>query len=183
MTYTLFRSGASALGLIGACAVAQDVGFAIRVNGEPLTQDRRVTDVARKVDVALADADVQVVFDGLGAVPRLDMEIAGAPAGYMAGQAVTLQSALNYPAYVARAEFRLIDRTALGGARTVVVVPVTPNGPAQVVLPDGDLVVVHRVYDAGGRFDETLPLSLASGDRRANALRGVITTSIISKAS
>jgi len=89
--------------------------------------------------VALANADVQVRFDGLATTPRLDMEVIGS------GSHVTLQSAMNYPAFVSRGEMRIIDRDALGGARVVQVVPVSPNGRVDVTLPAGDLVVVHRV--------------------------------------
>ena len=36
------------------------------------------------------------------------------------------------------------------------------DGAVQITLPQGgDLVVVHRVYDAQGRFDETEPLPLS----------------------
>lgn len=141
-------------------------GFSIRLNGDPVTSDTAVTNIARQVDVALEDADIQVVFDGLGAEPRLDLEIIGDDNGAAVGDTIQLQSALNYPAYIARAEFRLIDRAAIGGPRTVGVVPVAPNGVASVVVPEGDIVVVHRVYDANGRFDETLQLVLAEADNR-----------------
>ncbi len=184
MTVTARALGATALSLLATMAAAQSksvqenaatvvapppAGFAIRVNGTVLTEDSGVANVARQVDVALAQADVQVVFDGLGADPRLDMELVGPADSYGPGDQVTLQSALNYPAYIDRAEFRIVDRAAIGGARTVATVPVTVNGTATVTLPTGaDLVVVHRVYDATGRFDETEPLVLADGDRRAN---------------
>ncbi len=145
-------------------------GFSIRVNGDVITEDSGVANVARQVDVALEQADVQVVFDGLGGDPRLDMEIAGPTESHGPGDQVTLQSALNYPAYVDRAEFRIVDRAAVGGPRTVATIPVAVNGQATVTLPAGDdLVVVHRVYNETGRFDETEPLVFADGDRRANA--------------
>ena len=146
-------------------ATAQD-GFAISLNGDALIGDPVVVDTVRKTDVALANADVQVVFDGLGATQRLDVELVGEPG--TSGQTVTLQSALNYPAFVQRSEMRVIDRAATGGPRTVATVPVSPNGQVTLTLPDGDdLVVVHRVYDAQGRFDETEPLSVMRADPRA----------------
>ncbi|MEL6570056.1 MAG: hypothetical protein AAFQ64_00250 [Pseudomonadota bacterium] len=154
----------------GTVAAPPSAGFSIRVNGEVLTEDGGVENVARQVDVALDQADVQIVFDGLGGEPRLDMEIAGPTESHEPGDLVTLQSALNYPAYIDRAEFRIIDRAAIGGPRTVATVPVTANGVATVTLPAGeDLVVVHRVYDQTGRFDETEPLTFADSDRRANS--------------
>ena len=145
-------------------------GFVISVNGAPIAGDARVADIVRQTDLALADADVQVTFDGLGAIPRLDLEILGSGQGYVPGDTVTLQSALNYPAYVTRGELRVIDLDAAGGARTVLVAPITPNGQASLILPEGEnLVVVHRVYDSAGRYDETAPLALGRADARALA--------------
>lgn len=141
-------------------------GFVISVNGDAIVGDRAVQDVVRRTDVQLANAEVQVTFDGLGADPRLDVEIVG-QAPRTAGQTVTLQSALNYPAFVNRGEMRIIDRAATGGPRTVDVIGVNPNGVATFALPEGnDLVVVHRVYGADGRFDETAPLRLTVDDSR-----------------
>ena len=159
----LKRSTKAALMTSVALCLAQPAlaqGFVISVDGQTLTGDTRVTDVVRRTDVALANADVQVTFDGLGIKPRLDVEVSGT-------DVVTLQSALNYPAFVTRGEMRIIDRAALGGARTVQVVDVAPNGSVTMTVPKGDdLVVVHRVYDADGRFDETAPLSLRREDTR-----------------
>ncbi len=145
-------------------------GFVISVNGAPISGDARVADTVRQTDLALANADVQVTFDGLGAEPRLDLEIIGPGRSFAPGDNVTLQSALNYPAYVTRGELRVIDLDARGGPRTLLVAPIAPNGQASVTLPEGDnLVVVHRVYDAAGRYDETAPLALGRADSRALA--------------
>ncbi len=158
----------SALALALAMPANAQEGFAITLNGNAVAGDPVVVDTVRRTDVALANADVQVVFDGLGAVPRLDLELIGDPG--QAGDTVTLQSALNYPAFVQRGEVRVIDRAALGGPRTVATVPVNPNGQVALTLPEGDdLVVVHRVYDAQGRFDETAPLSVMRADDRGLA--------------
>lgn len=145
-------------------------GFVISINGAPIAGDARVADTGRQTDIALADADVQVRFDGLGVTPRLDLEIVGPGQGYSPGDTVTLQSALNYPAYVTRGELRVIDLDASGGPRTLEVAPIKPNGQASVTLPEGDnLVIVHRVYDAAGRYDETAPLALGRADARGLA--------------
>ena len=125
---------------------AGGAGFVISVNGAPIAGDARVADTVRQTDVALANADVQVTFDGLGADLRLDLEIVCPGRRYAAGDTVTLQSALNYPAYVTRAELRVIDLDARGGPRTLLVAPIGPNGQASVILPQGDnLDIVHRV--------------------------------------
>lgn len=160
--------GATALSLIAATVHGQsNEGFSIRVNGADVASDTTVTSIARRADVALADADIQVVVDGLGVVPRLDLKVLGNAAPYGAGDAVTLQSWVNYPAYIQRAEMRIIDRAVVGGPRTVAVVPIMPNGQVVLTLPAGeDFSVVHRVYDTQGRFDETYPLSLSTPDDR-----------------
>jgi len=128
--------------------------------------DRRVVEQTRTLDLAIQQADVQVSFNGLGATPRLDFEIGDVTGG---GQ-VTLQSALNYPAYVSRAEMRVIDVSAIGGARTLSVVGVNPNGTATIAVPEGEIAVVHRVYDAQGRFDETKPQLISAPEARVGGV-------------
>ena len=189
MSLTTRLLGASALTVIAATVSAQDAvnipvgantepattvalpvqGFVISVNGDAIAGDREVVDIVRRTDVQLANADVQVTFDGLGAEPRLDLETVGASRAYRAGEIVTIQSALNYPSFVTRGELRVVDRAASGGPRTVLTAPIDPNGQASVTVPAGrDLVIVYRVYDAAGRFDETRPLALSVGDQRPN---------------
>ena len=181
--------GATALTIITTAVFAQDAtntpngtttenaavaamplqGFIISVNGNAIAGDRNVEAIARRTDVQLANADVQVTFEGLGGEPRLDLETVGPTRAYRAGETVVLQSALNYPAYVTRGELRVIDRDARGGPRTVMTVPIDPNGRASLQVPEGgDLVIVHRVYDANGRYDETRALALSVGDQRPN---------------
>lgn len=146
--------------------VPQATGFSISINGAPVTGDPQVEDLARQADLALEDADVQVKYDGLDIRPRLDIEFIG-DSGFEAGETVRIQSAVNYPAFIARAELRVIDPFAVGGPRILSVIPVEPNGQATLVMPEGEgLVVTHRVYDRQGRFDETHPLSLARQDPR-----------------
>ncbi|MEM1234129.1 MAG: hypothetical protein AAGH70_08365, partial [Pseudomonadota bacterium] len=58
-------------------------------------------------------------------------------------------------------------RAAVGGPRLLGTVPITPNGATSVVIPEGvDVVAVHRVYDARGRYDETVQLPLMQPDDR-----------------
>ncbi|TCS49320.1 outer membrane protein with beta-barrel domain [Primorskyibacter sedentarius] len=142
-------------------------GFSLTINGQTLVSDRTVESIARQADIKLADADIRVSFDGLGHDPRLDLEISGTPRIYGPGDRIQLQSALNYPAYVSRGEIRFIDRAAPGGPKTIMTAPITPNGQANVTVPEGrDIYVVHRVYDEKGRYDETAPLRLAALDQR-----------------
>jgi len=147
--------------------VTNDAGFSISLDGQTLDSDPTIEDQVRIVDLALERANVQVTFDGFNPETRLAVETVGTPRAYAAGESVTLQSETNYPAFIEKAEFRIIDRGAAGGPRLAGVVPVTVNGQASLVVPQGrDIVVVHRVYDARGRFDETAALPLGQADDR-----------------
>ncbi|MBT8442691.1 MAG: hypothetical protein KJO76_09925, partial [Gammaproteobacteria bacterium] len=139
-------------------------GFAISINGVPLgNNDPTVEDRARKVDEALARTDIQVRFDGLDTIPRLDFEILGDREEFDTGDKVRVQSLMNYPGFVTRGELRIMDLGAPGGPRTVAVVGIAPNGTASFTAPEGtDLVLSHRVYDAKGRYDETAARVLSS---------------------
>ncbi|MCB1400934.1 MAG: hypothetical protein KDJ82_14395 [Rhodobacteraceae bacterium] len=136
-------------------------GFVLSIDGDTFVGDARIEDRIRATDLALEAADIQIRFDGLETKKRLDLEFD------RRGHRVMLQSRLNYPGYISRAEMRVIDLAARGGPATVAVVPVAPNGAVTVDLPEGDnLSVIHRVYDAAGRYDETIALSLESPDDR-----------------
>ncbi|MEM1149147.1 MAG: hypothetical protein AAGI03_01115 [Pseudomonadota bacterium] len=142
-------------------------GFVLSVDGQPVNADPSVEDFVRQTDVALSQADVKVQLDTLTNNQVLDVEVRGAPQAYGPGDTVTLISETNYPAFLERAEMRIIDQSAPGGPRLVQVVPVAVNGEASVTLPEGRaLAVVHRVYDARGRYDETQPLPLSRADMR-----------------
>ncbi|MCH2078008.1 MAG: hypothetical protein MK180_14215 [Rhodobacteraceae bacterium] len=142
-------------------------GFVLSLDGKPLNADPNVEDLVRQTDVALAQADVKIQLDTLTTNQVLDVEVAGESRAYEAGQTVTLISETNYPAFLARAEMRIIDQGAAGGPKLLQVVPVDINGRVIVTLPEGsDLAVTHRVYDARGRYDETQPLPLGEADDR-----------------
>lgn len=146
-------------------------GFLISVDGATVAGDtslKPLREQARVVqDRALAKADLQVRFDGLDLRPRLDLRRLDSG---QAGKPVELISELNYPAWVTRGELRVMDMGARGGPKLLSVLPITPNGTAQIPLPKGDEVaVVHRVYDRQGRYDETAPLWLSrKGDSPQN---------------
>mgnify|MGYP000362624105 CR=1 FL=1 len=127
-------------------------GFVLSLDGETVVGDTAVEKRVERVEVRLAAADVQITYDGADPVPELQVRVARQGAGWV------FTSASNYPAYIARGEVRLIDQGAAGGPRLIAVAPLSPN--AQTVLPTPDAidpVVVYRVYDARGRFDETAP--------------------------
>lgn len=144
------------------------VGFQIVIDGQPIAGDERVEDVTRQTDLALEQADIRISFDGLGAQQRLDLQRSNAADAMRPGDSVTFTSRLNYPAYVSRGEIRIIDREGLGfGGKVLAVVPVDPNGQATITIPPGErIVAVHRVYDARGRYDETIDIPLTEADDR-----------------
>ncbi|MBU2991671.1 hypothetical protein Q4555_13285 [Octadecabacter sp. 1_MG-2023] len=147
--------------------VGNDAGFVLSLDGVAVDADPQVEDRVRKADIALANADVQIQLDANDPVPQLDVEIAGTPRRYAVGDQISLISETNYPAFVVRGEMRIIDRGAQGGPRLLATIPVAANGQASVIIPEGrDIVVVHRVYDARGRYDETQALSLLTPDDR-----------------
>lgn len=144
-------------------------GFAISINGVPLdSSDPQVEDQARRVDEVLERANIQVKYDGLDIRPRLDLEILGDADAYAAGDAMRVRSILNYPYFVARGEIRIISVSKFGGAKTLRVIEIDPNGDAQFEVPTGEnIALVHRVYDAKGRYDETFPIALSNPGSRA----------------
>lgn len=155
---------------IGVPPIGAPQGFVISINGDAIAGDVGVRDEIRYTDVQLAQADVQVVYDGLGGEPRLDLQLLGGPRIYRAGDSVTVQSELNYPAYVERGEIRVVDLGARGGTKVIGIVPIAPNGQTTITVPEGeDIAIIHRVYDARGRFDATAPIPVSGPDRRAEA--------------
>ncbi len=153
----------------GVPPIAAPQGFVISINGDAIVGDTGVRDQIRRTDVQLAQADVQVVYDGLGGTPRLDLQILGGPRVFRAGDSLTVQSELNYPAYVERGEIRVVDLGARGGARVIGIVPIAPNGQTTITVPDGEnIALIHRVYDSNGRFDATSAIPVSRADTRAN---------------
>lgn len=143
-------------------------GFDISVDGAPVAQDGTIAagppkraSVKRRQDVALAQADVQVKFDGLDVRPRLAL---GAVASRtpQPGQEVRLVNQMNYPAFVTRGELRVIEVDQRGRGRVVQTTALSPNGEVTVRAPQAGVTryYSYRVYDARGRYDETQPLSL-----------------------
>ena len=156
-----------------------DVGFSISI--DPVSAGRdgagdRVTiagetvrhDDTRDVDRLFSDLGVQMKYDGLGARPILNVSTADLRRSYAAGDVVTFRASSNYPAWIDHAEIHIRDRSKRGPGVTVI--PVNPNGMVDWVMPatgSADLDYTLRVYDAAGRYDETVALPL---DRSATRL-------------
>jgi hypothetical protein len=136
----------------------------ISVDGQTVYGNSNLSDDQRKADVALADVDIQVKFDGLGVVPILNVSTWPVRRTYQAGEEVKFLASSNYPAWIAKSEIRVFERGANLDGSPLHSVPVHPRGDAAWNMPaDGpsELVYVLRVSDEKGRFDETKPLSLA----------------------
>ena len=145
-------------------------GFTITIDGgdTPTANDtpaarQSTPSLVREQDIALAEADLFVTFDGLNVRRRLNLAILNKDPA-QPGDQLRVQSQLNYPAFVERAELRLLELAPNGQVRLIEVVPIAPNGTATFRVPShDDLAIVHRVYDARGRFDETAPRPLFRG--------------------
>ncbi|WEX10577.1 TonB-dependent receptor [Chelativorans sp. AA-79] len=126
----------------------------------------RPVDRQRRTDVSLAAVDIQVKFDGLEAEPMLNVSTMPVERTYKAGETVTFLATANYPAFIEKAEIRIL-REGREKDGPVAIIPVAVNATADWVMPDaareeeGDFLYVLRVYDAKGRFDETEPLTVA----------------------
>ena len=153
---------------------AVDSGATTRrtIAGAPQAQEG-----ARRVDRLLADAGVQVTYDGLAVRPRLAVSTLDMKTSYTAGAPVTFNSSTNYPAWITRAEIRVTE--AGNPARVVAVIPIQPNGQAAWPMPaegEAEMAYSLRVYDAAGRYDETRRLAIArsAADHGAVAMTGPI---------
>lgn len=145
----------------------EEVGFSISIDDTHVAGSAPPRDPRRPNDIVAEKASVDIRFDGLNPMARLNVSTADLRAGYRAGDAVIFRSSANYAYFINRAEVRILDRA--NRRKPVAVLPISSNGQAGWSMPEGgsgDYVYVLRVYDAAGRFDETQPLRLTrlSGD-------------------
>ncbi len=170
---TVVNMPGSGLENTSAPAETGDMGFAITI--EAAQPDQQVASNGsggelRQVDRILEQAGVQVSYDGLGVKPVLSVKTNDLRSSYVAGSNVTFRASTNYPAWISRAEIRILD--ASRPADAVAVLPVDPNGSAEWIMPaDGadTMKYVLRVYDASGRSDETQMQSLDRSARAADS--------------
>ena len=154
--------------------------FDFSIDGQAADGSKRRSnaDSQRCTDVALAEAAVQIRYDGLGNEPRLN--VVASPDAALKGADVTFKTHSNYALLIARGEIRIFQKGDTTRQAPLAVVPLT-RGIASWQAPKdaADRVTyVLRIYDASGRFDETAPkiLDLAAiraGQRRAEDLMAV----------
>lgn len=166
-----------------------DEGFSISIEAtDPVAPPARVAGTGdlpkqstRQIDRLLSQAGVQVSYDGLGQRTRLAIATQDLRSTYPAGAPVAFRASSNYPAWIARAEVRVIDRDH--PTRVLATLPVAPNGTVTWAMPaapaDGsgdEMLYTLRVYDSAGRYDETraVPLNRSAKDFGATEKDGPI---------
>ncbi|MDZ5696773.1 TonB-dependent receptor, partial [Chelativorans sp. M5D2P16] len=135
---------------------------------EPVEGAVRPVDRQRQADVGLSAVDIQVKFDGLEAGRLLNVSTMPVERTYSAGEAVTFLATSNYPAFIDKAEIRIFEADAVHEGRPLAIIPVAINGTASWTMPAAEesaFAYVLRVHDKRGRYDETVPLTIARTDR------------------
>ena len=155
-----------------ACVAAEAKStspFRISIDGEPFgNAPANAADSERCVDQSLAEAEIQVRFDGLQAEPVLNVVAVGDAA--TRGGTVTFRPYSNYRAFIHKAELRVFDGPASSTREPYAVVPLPALDQALRWSVPADansdrLYYLLRVYDEQGRFDETAARPLALVDR------------------
>ncbi|MEM7721497.1 MAG: hypothetical protein AAF376_03915 [Pseudomonadota bacterium] len=116
-------------------------------------------------DELLRRANVNVQFDTLSFERRLNVLTDDLRGSFEAGETVTFRTSSNYPVFIDRAEVVILDRSR-PGQRVIATLPADINGTVDWVMPEDAperLGYVLRVYDAQGRFDETIPAQIVRG--------------------
>ncbi|OKL43791.1 TonB-dependent receptor [Pseudovibrio exalbescens] len=102
-------------------------------------------------------AKVQVNYKGINPVRSLRTFVRSEAPAYKPGATITITTESNYPAFIQRAELRVLKSGGRGDELLeTLVAPV--NGSVDWVLPELEntaLTYVFRVYDEQGRYDET----------------------------
>ncbi|KXF75792.1 hypothetical protein ATN84_17655 [Paramesorhizobium deserti] len=154
-----------------------DIPFSISVDGEtlaatgkPAGPGKAQADRQRRTDVGLSAVDIQVKFDGLDARPILNVSTTPVRRVYKIGEPVRFLATSNYPAFIARSEIRIFEADKSLKDEPVAAVPVAVNGEAEWVMPETEndktrFKYILRVYDDQGRYDETLPRTIARTDK------------------
>jgi hypothetical protein len=163
----LMNTTATLVFLAGPALASGDLPFKITVDGQPI--DGTVTQSTSKAPAleaekkGLAAVDIQIKFDGLGVRPLLNVSTLPPKVMFKPGENVRFLASFNYSAWVNRAEILIYETGKRSDDGIIESLEVSGLGAAEWRMPsDGpeNLEYVLRVYDAEGRFDETLPLPL-----------------------
>ncbi len=155
-------------------------GFSISVDGQTVAGTAPPYNPDRSSDIAAADAGVDIRYDGLDTRRMLNATTDDLRTAYRAGEPVRFRTSSNYPAFIERAEIRIIDLEKRGRP-TVATIPASSNGTVPWVMPQdgsGRFAYVLRVYDAKGRFDETTPLEIRRTEKAFETHRQVGTVAV-----
>ena len=153
---------ASPLLLTTTAAQAEALPFEISVDGQRVDGSTLPQGATDQVQGAL---DIQVKFDGLGVAPLLNVSTVPARTSFKAGDNIEFLARFNYAQWIDRGEVRIYKRGQRKADGLVQTLAIDEKGAAQWLMPSDaphDMEYVLRVYDADGRFDETLPLPLAN---------------------
>lgn len=136
-------------------------GFSISLN-DTLLSGATLPNSNRQADLLAYALDIDIRYDGLDTRQFLNVATTDLRMAYRGGETVTFNSSSNYPAFIQQAEIRIID---LGrrGYPVLAKLNTASNGVANWTMPadgSGNYAYVLRVYDAAGRYDETVPVAL-----------------------
>lgn len=142
--------------------------MSITIDGQPATNSDAINEADRQrcVDIATNRHDIQIQFDALNAEPKLN--VTAWPSGVVVGEPVEFNTYTNYRHWIQKAELRFFVAGQDAREKPYLVLPVT-LGQSLRFTPDArapaESFYVLRVYDAKGRFDETVRKSLSILDR------------------
>ncbi len=113
---------------------------------------------AERTDKALSDAQVQIKYDGINAIPQLNVSANAGDVAVSKQEPVNFQTYWNYGAFIERSEIRIFNVDASTRSTPIMVLPVGANQtaqlPANADLPT-DVIFVLRAYGQKNQFDET----------------------------
>jgi hypothetical protein len=163
-----WRSGAvcafallAALGLASPAFAGKPIPFEIKVDGERV--DGSELPPAPNATEDTEQMDIQIKFDGLGVMPKLNISTMPPRAAYKVGDKIEFLASTNYAAWIDRAEIRIYESGNRKASGLVQVIEMNNDATATWTLPSGTpgkMQYVLRVYDEDGRYDETVPLPL-----------------------
>ena len=111
------------------------------------------------VKAELADPfDLTFRADTLVVSPVLNVGLIESERTAAAGETISFMGYSNYPAFIEKAEVRIFRATQSPDAEPIHVIKVDTNGVAKWAVPDNTpsaMFYIYRVYESGGKFDET----------------------------